>query len=49
MEKKNLINNYMWKFIVGFSMGLYVGTYYNCKTQLDNFIRIIKVNIPETK
>ena len=39
----------MWKFIVGFGMGLYVGTYYQCKTQLDNIIKIIKLNIPQIK
>ena len=39
----------MWQFIVGFSIGIYVGTYYNCKPQIVNIIKTIKKNIPDPK
>jgi hypothetical protein len=39
----------MWKFLAGFSMGLYTGTYYECKPIIDKFINIIKENMPNEK
>lgn len=39
----------MWQFLCGFSAGIYVGTYFECKPTLDNVIHIIKTNIPEKK
>ena len=39
----------MWQFVIGFSLGIYVGTYYNCKPQLNNIIKIIKKNLPDPK
>ena len=39
----------MLQFILGFSIGIYIGTYYNCKPQIENIIKTIKNNIPDTK
>lgn len=39
----------MWQFLVGFSMGLYTGTFYNCKPHINNIIKTIKFNIPEER
>lgn len=39
----------MWQFIVGFGMGVYVGTFYNCKPQINNLIKTISINIPKER
>ena len=39
----------MWQFMVGFGIGMYIGTSYNCKPQIDNIIKIIKKNIQKQK
>lgn len=39
----------MWQFLVGFGLGLYVGTYYQCKPTLDEIIKNIKTNFPKEK
>ena len=39
----------MWQLLFGFGIGIYVGTYYNCKTRLDKIIEIIQKNIPDKK
>jgi len=39
----------MWQFIIGFGIGIYVGTFYNCKPTLDVIITNIKNSIPKEK
>jgi len=39
----------MIKFLIGFSSGLYVGTYYDIKPQFNYIIKCIKDNIPKEK
>jgi hypothetical protein len=39
----------MWRFITGFSLGVYVGSYYDCKPYADKVIEYIKENLPEKK
>ena len=39
----------MWQFLVGFTSGLYVGTYYDCKPILIKVQNFIKENSPEKK
>ncbi len=39
----------MWRFLLGFSSGIYVGTYYECKPILNNIKEIIKDYFPEKK
>ena len=40
---------YMWQFLFGFTLGVYAGTYYNCKPTLDLILKTIKENIPDEK
>lgn len=37
----------MWQLLMGFSMGVYVGTNYNCKPTILFIKNCIKNNIPE--
>ena len=37
----------MWKLIVGFVSGVYVGTYYNCKPTISTIQSFVQKNIPE--
>ena len=39
----------MWKFLAGFTVGLYAGTYYQCKPIIDKLVTIIKDNMPKEK
>ena len=39
----------MWQFLIGLGVGVYIGSFYNCKPQINNLIKIIKKNIPEQK
>lgn len=39
----------MWQFFTGFSVGVYVGTYYDCKPILLYVYDTIKSNLPEKK
>ena len=39
----------MLEFLLGFSSGIYLGSYYNCKPQLENLIKMIKEKLPEPK
>lgn len=39
----------MWYFICGFSVGVYVGTYYNCRPALDKVTQLVKDNMPPEK
>ena len=39
----------MIRFIIGFGLGLYTGTYYNCKPIIDRLQDCIKDNMPEKK
>tara|TARA_B100000674_G_C37956628_1_gene969963 strand:- start:298 stop:417 length:120 start_codon:yes stop_codon:yes gene_type:complete len=37
----------MWRVLLGFSIGLYFGTYYDFKPSMDKAKKYIKNNIPE--
>ena len=37
------------KFIVGFGLGIYVATYYNCKPIIEKIRKTIEDNIPPEK
>ena len=37
----------MWQFMMGFSMGIYVGTIYDCKPTVTYVSNFLKNNIPE--
>lgn len=39
----------MWQFFTGFGLGVYVGTYYDCKPVIIFILNTIKSNIPEKK
>ena len=39
----------MWKFIMGFTSGIYVGTYYDCKPIINQIQQKIKDFIPNEK
>jgi hypothetical protein len=39
----------MWKFLMGFASGVYVGTYYNCKPIMSELEKKIKDYIPDKK
>lgn len=39
----------MIRFFIGFTGGLYVGTYYDFKPQFNYVIKYIKENIPKEK
>ena len=39
----------MWRFLVGFASGVYVGTYYNCKPVINKLEKKIKEYIPDKK
>ena len=39
----------MWNFIAGFTAGIYVGTYYDCKPIVGYFLKEIKKYVPEKK
>ena len=39
----------MWQLIIGFGLGIYVGTYYNCKPTIETILLNIKKNIPKEK
>lgn len=39
----------MWQFLFGFTSGLYVGTYYDCKPILTKVQNFIKENSPDKK
>lgn len=47
--KKNKIINksIMWQLIMGFSMGVYVGTNYDCKPTMSFISTFIKNNVPK--
>jgi hypothetical protein len=37
----------MWQFLMGFGVGVYVGTKYDCKPTIDFMRSCIKKSIPE--
>ena len=37
----------MWQFMMGFSMGIYVGTIYDCKPTVTFISTCLKNNIPK--
>ena len=37
------------KFFFGFALGIYIGTYYNCKPIIEKIKKTIKENIPSEK
>lgn len=39
----------MWRFIVGFGLGVYTGTYYDCKPTVDSIKDFITKNFPKEK
>lgn len=39
----------MWQFMLGFSMGIYIGTYYQCKPTLDIVLKTVRDNMPKEK
>tara|TARA_B100000287_G_scaffold301792_1_gene284872 strand:+ start:373 stop:501 length:129 start_codon:yes stop_codon:yes gene_type:complete len=39
----------MWRFLVGFASGVYVGTYYNCKPMIHELEKKFKEYIPDKK
>ena len=39
----------MWQVVLGFSMGVYVGTYYDCKPCLDRINNWAKQHFPPPK
>lgn len=39
----------MWQYLISFSAGVYVGTYFNCKPTIDTVSKYIKDNLPEKK
>lgn len=39
----------MWQFFLGFSTGIYVGTYYNCKPCLEKISKWVENHIPRKK
>jgi hypothetical protein len=39
----------MWKFLLGLSSGIYVGTFYECKPIIKNIKKIFKDHFPEKK
>lgn len=36
----------MIQFLIGFSVGIYLGTYYNCRPLTDSLIKCIKNKMP---
>jgi len=39
----------MWKFISGFSLGIYLATYYDCKPIISRIRYFMKENFPKEK
>ena len=39
----------MWQFVAGFSIGIYVGTYYDCKPAIEFVFEQLKTNMPEKR
>ena len=39
----------MWHFCIGFGLGIYVGTYYDCKPSLDKVADWVKQLSPPKK
>ena len=39
----------MWKFVVGFGVGVYVGTYYECKPMISKITKMAQENTPSQK
>ena len=39
----------MWRILLGFGIGIYVSTYYDCKPTLEHIIDTIKKNLPKNK
>lgn len=39
----------MWQFLAGFSVGIYVGTYYECKPALEYLRKVIIEQAPKKR
>ena len=39
----------MWRFLLGFSTGIYVGTYFECKPVIEKIEQFVKDNFPKSK
>ena len=39
----------MWQIVTGIGIGVYIGTYYNCRPTLEFIAHTIKSNFPEVR
>ena len=39
----------MYKAVLGFAAGVYIGTYYDCKPMIEYAIKKVQENVPEEK
>jgi hypothetical protein len=39
----------MWQFLTGFGLGVYIGTFYDCRPAIRAVRIIVKENMPEEK
>ena len=39
----------MYRFVLGFALGVYVGTHYDCKPALEKIERFLRDNTPNEK
>jgi len=44
-----MINTYMWQFILGFTTGIYIGSFYDCKPTIEYAVNKMKENMPKEK
>jgi len=39
----------MWCYLLSFTIGIYVGTYFNCKPTIERISKFVKENLPDEK
>lgn len=39
----------MWKIMIGIGIGIYIGTYYECKPIISKIVKVANENIPPQK
>ena len=39
----------MWQWLLGIGMGIYIGTYYNCKPSLEAVTKLVRDNMPKQR
>lgn len=39
----------MYRFLAGFAIGVYVGTFYDCKPSINKVMKFLRDNAPEEK